>query len=234
MITLTQNLRYAFYKTMFFLLNPVCIRCDSWVMSSSYFCHRCNQFFLIPFLKNKIRYLDHGGKIYKINYQIDWIPEQSDSLSKLIYLLKSVSSKQAWNFYTEFFHELLDVKTCADEKNTSYIIPLPSSSEPFKHHHTKYFSQTIMDRYHYKVVDCLRFKTARKQQKNLPVFDRSEIEICFLEEKSDEIHRAQTLILVDDVVTTGSTLKAALSALKKVVSKDCEIVILTLFSRDKV
>lgn len=177
------------------------------------------------------RILEFNNKQLKVKYLIQWRPGESDCLSETVYLLKSALSASAWSYYSKIVIELLNLK---NKMNETFLIPIPSRKNKNRHYHTKYFSFFLAQSLKGSVFACLKSSGALQEQKGLNLDERSGVKFEFCEEFTSRVRGAQSIILVDDIITSGSTLKSCLETLKPHLSRDCKIDIIALFSREKI
>ncbi len=232
-MSLLFKIKKLIRKQYFSLKNPCCLKCDSLQINETGFCSNCFEISVADITFLKVRKLEINDDVYEVNYLIDWIPEQSDSLSDLVYLLKTFETESSWRYYSQAF-AILNDKFTAFCHIKSAIIPIPSHQFNYNSFHTKYFSKAISEQCSIQIYDCLKIKNLGHQQKNLNSYLRRQIELSLHEDFTRKIADLQQVIIVDDIITTGSTLAAAIDVLSFYLKKDCQITILTLFSRGKI
>lgn len=214
-----------------YILNPVCIRCESIDVEASYFCHDCYKQFLFPRLYEKSRRLVLSQcESHDITYLLDWIPYESDALSHLVYLLKKRRSRFAWKDIVKNYDMIK--MTDGKEHLKGLIIPVPGRDSTKSSYHTGFMSHYLSQNCGLQVLNILTFQTGVQEQKRKNKCERQLIKLAVNEEFTLQLCAADYVVLIDDIVTTGSTLAAATKAIRPYVKNHCQIVILTLFSRD--
>lgn len=213
-------------------LYPLCLRCGSLSVHSSLFCHFCETEFLLPRMMNHYRVIKDQGSLFTVDFLLHWIPQESDSLSELVYLLKHRLSFLVWKFYVEkFLH--FHSKNRSSKLKTA-LIPIPGSRQGKTAYHTQYFAQAWQQLSQVEVVNCLKSHSEQGEQKELTLEERGLSQMSFLEDFTTGMDQYDRVILIDDIVTSGHTLKASLMALKPHLKPDCLIEIKALLSRDKI
>lgn len=204
------------------MLSPLCVRCGSFQVQECFLCKNCEESFLNGRLKPQWRDLNN----HFVQSLIEWHPGESDSLSEIVYLLKSRLSQKAWAFYSR------QVKiTCS---HNAVIVPVPSSRTGRTAFHTKYFAEALRAQHQVSIIDCLLSFEQKGSQEALTVEKRAEIQFQFIEDFTQKMRSYHRVILIDDIITTGHTLSACLSVLKEHMRPSQEIEIIALFSRFKV
>jgi predicted amidophosphoribosyltransferase len=137
----------------------------------------------------------------------DWVPEQSDLLSKLLIELKGPKRKAAWANWARVFW-LERVSNFSDVKKVVFI---PSASTNGRHDHAFYFAEALAECSGGKFVNILK-KVTNSHQKGKSRDERAKLTIqSHVKIAAD---RKDTLyVLVDDVLTTGSTAYSSYRAL---------------------
>lgn len=148
-----------------------------------------------------------------------WYPGQSDLISNYIYALKGIKAKAAWRFYAN---------RIAKEFLNKYdlIVPIPSNKKLSQH--SFYFAQCLADNLRLPCLKLLEKSPLVSTQKKLSKVNRLTIDIKKREQFTTVDISDQRILLVDDVLTTGSSFKAAKMALELAQTTE----ILTLFFRD--
>ncbi len=213
------------------LICPLCVRCGSLQVGSNFFCLECEKEFLHLRIDMHTRSLEFKHKTYGVKYLINWTPGESDCLSSVVYLLKSRWSRSAWENYGRLFAKLFDFSFA---KNKTCFIPVPSGKKQKMSFHTRYFSQFLTDFYQADRLLCLKSAGHLQSQKSLRLDERSRIKFEFSEEFTSLVLAYNRVVLVDDIITSGNTIKACLETLKPHLAPSCKIEIIALFSREKI
>ncbi|MBC7753741.1 MAG: hypothetical protein H7Z71_05855 [Moraxellaceae bacterium] len=214
------------------LLYPLCLRCGSLSVRSSLFCSTCEESFLSPRMLKHSRVINLQGVSFTVDFLIHWEPQESDSLSELVYLLKSRLSYTVWKFYVEKLTQFQSPRKTVGLKTA--LIPVPGSRSDKKAYHTQYFARAWQGFSPGNVLNCLMSDAEHAEQKDLTLSERSRTKMKFLEEFTNEIYTYERIVLIDDIVTSGHTLQASFMALKPYLRPDCLIEIKALLSRGKI
>lgn len=214
------------------LLYPLCLRCGSLSVRSSLFCHLCETDFLLPRMMKHYRVIKDSDTFFAVDFLLHWVPQESDSLSELVYLLKHRLSFPVWKFYVEKFIHFQSQNRSSKLKTA--LIPIPGSRQGKVAYHTQYFVQAWNQLSPADVLNCLRSRPEQVEQKELSLAERGQSQMSFLEDFTTEIYQYDRIILIDDIVTSGHTLKASLMAIKPHLKPSCLIEIKALLSRDKI
>jgi predicted amidophosphoribosyltransferase len=178
------------------------------------------------------RVIKNPDTSFAVDFLLHWVPQESDSLSELVYLLKHRLSFPAWKFYVEkfiYFHS-----QNRSSKLKTALIPIPGSRHGKAAYHTQYFTQAWKQLSPADVLDCLRSRSEQAEQKELSLEERGVSKMSFLEDFTTQVYQYDRIILIDDIVTSGHTLKASLMAIKPHLKPSCLIEIKALLSRDKI
>ena len=208
------------------ILCPLCLRCGSLRVQSSLFCRACEVDFLFPRMQRHHRII----KDSRVDFLLHWVPNESDSLSELVYLLKSRLSFPVWKFYVEQFITLHSSK----KEFKTALIPVPGSRTGRVAHHTRHFALAWQHFCHGDIVHCLKTAPHHGEQKGLTLAERGAANMSFLEDFTSAIYQYNRIILIDDIVTSGNTLQASLQAIKPHLRSDCLVEIKALLSRGKI
>lgn len=213
------------------MLYPLCLRCGSLQGRTSLFCQNCEIHFLAARMGRHQRWINDSDERYIVDFLFHWIPEESDSLSELVYLLKSRLSRPTWKFFVKKFIEL-DQNQMSGNKTAA--IPIPGSRPDRIAYHTRYFSEEWVRQTGASLVPCLKSANTKASQKELSLEERANSTMEFLEEFTNILKDCERVVLIDDIVTSGHTIRASLTALKPYLRPGCLIEIKALLSREKI
>lgn len=196
------KLRFWFYR----VLIVDCFGCGSLVVHRYGICKNCEH----TILKNNLRketspkLLSKFGIPYRFLFH--WVPGEDEVLSKYVYLLKSIIAEPIWREISGFF--LINEKF----NQETVLVPIPSRKG---RRHSKYFAQGLVHHYGGSILPALNvINTNDKEQKQKSKEERFKIQFSLNEEFTEQLRLATKVILVDDVITTGASYKAAYTVLK--------------------
>ena len=172
------------------------------------------------------------GKIQKANEIL--IIEECDLLicSYYSFIVKDLilRLKYKGDFHAgEILAILLEEKIKESNLNVDFITYVPVAKDSLKKkefNQCEYLSKELGKRLGIKSIEILKKKNKVKEQKSLCKEEREKnVQNAFCL-KSYKNLEGKSIILLDDVMTTGSTLKACVRELKKI--KDIKIFLLTI------
>lgn len=171
-------------------------------------CEKCWSKFRPIFTQFKV---DNINAISIYNYD--------ETIKNLLYQFKGCFDIELSNIFLEKFCRELHLKY---EKFT--IVPIPSHFEDDK---TRGFNHVV------KMFECLKLpfefaleKTVRIKQSDRSATDRQNIsEILAI--KKDANISGKNILIVDDVYTTGSTMRAAINLVRKCNPRKIEVLVLS-------
>lgn len=213
-------IRQSFY-------NPVCLKCGSFFIENHLFCQYC----FVKFMQGRIDFTCSENHYYLI----DWPAYESDTLSRLVYHLKSNHCSLALHFYTELLSSYL--KTIDKVRICDYIIPLPGSQASSIHSHiiAKHISDLLKIPYLDVLVkeiplfdSELNLERAQKNRNKLQRENLTNIKYQKnVDPKTIDLLKKKKILYVDDILTTGNTVNAAF----KLLEQDGLPLVTTLFFR---
>jgi predicted amidophosphoribosyltransferase len=208
---------------------PLCIRCGSYFVQENYFCTVCAQQFFSEHYKQRVTALTSNLNVISF---IQWRRYQSDSLSEFIYLLKTKNSDLAWRWLVYTLEQQICQFVHPDPQVV--LIPVPGSRTSY---HTNYFCSAIQDLTGCKSVYALTKSTRQSDQKTLTAISRKSSKFLVSEEFTERLASFKQIYLVDDIITTGATLKNISEAIREALpepkKKGLKICGLTLFYRER-
>ena len=209
--------KWQFWLYRLFIVD--CVGCGSLVVHERGLCLKCEYEILDLYLSTDIQsqFIEKSGLRYRNLF--NWIPGASDVLSKYIYLLKSPLAEPLWHELARYF---LSQKEIINQQNTIFI-PIPSRK---KRKHSTYFAEALAEQCGGTVLSVLSVQSADQvEQKAKNREQRHRISFSLNEEFTEQLRLAQTIIIVDDVITTGASFEAAYNVLKtaKVCHKNIEL-----------
>ncbi len=208
---------------------PLCLRCGSFFLTKNYFCTKCTDHFLVNYFQKISQ--TYGSDLVVSSF-IQWPKNESDSLSELVYLLKTRTSDCAW----EWFVQNLDLEICAviDPLPNTILLPVPGSKYS---HHTSNFAKALQKLTGCRAIHALHKVNDNQNQKRKSVIQRQYTKFELNENFTEMLSTADHIYIIDDIVTTGSTLKNISNSLKsslyKETGKNVKMSALTLFYRSK-
>lgn len=197
------------------LAYPTCFSCGSFFQSDHLFCLKC---FDLKIAKRVS--LKKNTKIENHRFLISWNPGESDLISNYVYALKGVKAKEAWRYYAK---DLLNYK---DQFKYDFVTPIPSGHLLSKH--AKFFGQAVSHFLNIPYLEILEKDSQIKDQKKLSITERQQTQIKQCEQFTITDLENKRILLVDDILTTGSSFKAA----KRAIGPAKEVDLLTLFYRE--
>ena len=206
---------------------PLCLNCHSLLRSKHFLCQRCYDILL----KNhfQLSAMNLNSEINHYSF-IEWKKNQSDTISGLVHHLKRSYSEDFWNEMAGLCAELL--RPLLSTKLHVVFIPIPGHKTSF---HTHYFSTALAKHLRAKcLIDALG-KTNDQEQKLKNKIDRSSIRFNWNEEFTQKIPSNCMLVLTDDIITTGATLKNTVQIVQKQLiesgTHNVKVISVSLFHR---
>ncbi|MES2802346.1 MAG: phosphoribosyltransferase family protein [Bdellovibrionota bacterium] len=162
----------------------------------------------------------------RFRYLFRWIPGASDVLSRYVYLLKSPLAEPLWHELARYFISLKEISI----NQKRIFIPIPSRKN---RKHSLYFAEALAEQCGGVVLPLLSinaFDVIEQKAKNKE--QRHKISFSVNEEFTEQLRLGQTLVIVDDVITTGASYEAAYNVLKSRVVCPKNIELWTAFHRE--
>lgn len=190
-----------------------CLLCGSLIVEKSSCCKICEDKLLR--YKNSGRSANQFSLGLKTLSLFDWSPGTSDTLSKYIHLLKAGKNKNAWAWSTREFLKLNYEEVFSKTPTKKILIPAPPRSNQ-QNDHAYCFAKLLEDNRCGRLLQAFAPRepsTWARAQKHLSRYARVHRQYQHDVILSPDHWQDQSIVFVDDVVTTGSTAKSAYLAL---------------------
>lgn len=196
-----QLLRFYLYRL--FIVD--CVGCGSLVVHNRGLCLSC-EYELIDQLSVSPSEFSVTESGLRFRFLFRWVPGESKTLSRYVHLLKSPLAEPIWWELARYYSHSL-----SDQENIVFV-PIPSRKN---RKHSLYFAQALAQKFAGKTAPALQIKdTDTREQKRKNKQERRQIQFAMNEEFTELLRLARTIVLVDDVITTGSSYEAAYNVLK--------------------
>ncbi len=176
------------------------------------FCEICYAAKISPKLDIVSRALTDELKTLSI---FEWIPNESDLLSEMVYRLKGNRCVHAWEFYVNLCLQAL--KSELDINKIDYIVPVPSAKKTSVH--AAIFAKLAAEQLRKPVLPILINGSCDTEpaQKAKSKHERSELQISVHEQFTQKFDlldlKTKNILVVDDITTTGNSFKHVVRAL---------------------
>ena len=171
-------------------------------------CRQCEIYLETHVFNLKINELDSDISFFSL---CEWTDHNYELLSRLISSLKGNYNHDGWKWVVKHIVRHLMLKNNLPSKDTT-LIPAPSGSVDRKHSDVLAFE--LAEALKLPVdISCLSYTTKKTRQTVLRKQDRMNIKV------QSGKHSFKNIIIVDDVCTTGATIRASKDALIKSASK---------------
>lgn len=209
------------------LYNPVCLSCGSYFVLKHLFCEVCYQFKISPRVSLGKKFCEPNLSSFHL---IDWIAEESDLVSEMVYRFKSDKSVNAWQHYGKIL--LSELTREMDVHEIDCIVPIPGSTR--QSIHSQIFATVAKEILQKPILNILKKssdQSAFTEQKKRSKAERlrNSIEVCELitQDLSELGLQSKHVLVVDDILTSGSSFRQSIEAMGPV--KKATLV--TLFHR---
>lgn len=145
----------------------------------------------------------------------EWIPNESDLLSEMVYRLKGNRCVPAWEFYTKLCLQALLSEI--DTTKIDYIVPVPSVKKASVH--ADIFAKLVAEQLRKPILPILVNQGGGTEpaQKAKSKQERSELQISIHEKFTQKFDlldlKSKNILVVDDITTTGNSFKHVVRAL---------------------
>lgn len=205
---------------------PTCFVCSALTKRKDRICTLCwNQFAKRAAKQCRMPKVFKHPKLKKVRvrYLFDWYPDADPALSKLLVGLKGGVSPETWPKLAKEFvaHHFADLHL-----EDAMIIPIPSRK--LARDHAENWGRALAD------ITKVPFENPLKHlstvsQKELPIELREFIQF----DLEPTVDLGSTIVIVDDILTTGSTTKAAIDVVMKSVKPPKTLEIWTVARRHR-
>ena len=209
------------------LYNPVCLSCGSYFVLRHLFCKVCYQFKIAPRVKLSKKFCESNLSSFHL---IDWIPEESDLVSEMVYRFKSNKSVNAWQHYAKIL--LSELGREIDVHEIDCIVPIPGSTAQSVH--SQIFAAVAAEILQKPILNILQKSAscgALTEQKKRSKAERLKNSIKVCELITQDLNalglQSKHVLVVDDILTSGSSFRQSIVAMGPV--KKATLV--TLFHR---
>lgn len=204
-----------------------CVGCGSLVVHKKGLCFACEEEIFSRFLIEPNQVFTLAKSKLKHRYLFKWNPDESDVLSGYVHRLKSPLAKVIWKELARIFIYQNQIVP-----NDRIYIPIPSSKN---RKHSLYFAAALAQKTNGHLLSALKLKKQpnAREQKTKNIAERQGVAFELCEEFTEQIAQAKMVVLVDDVITTGSSYKAAYNVLNNIGVLSENIELWTAFHRGK-
>jgi predicted amidophosphoribosyltransferase len=150
----------------------------------------------------------------KLNFKVvslwSWKRDDNRHLSVFLSALKYHPIEQDWETLAMEFSRVLIQQNLAPQEAFVFV-PCPSSTRN-ECDHARMLAKALGQYWQAPVFDAL-IKETTGHQKSKEFWERDNLRVQRVEKNSKDIPAGRLVILIDDVLTTGSTAKASIKAL---------------------
>lgn len=197
-----------------------CLYCGSIFRKADGLCDYCSKSLWEASSETEIHFQQLDGDLKERPLEVvslfEWIPGQQEVLSRLVMALKGHDRRALWKYYAQCFWQRHLISFPAVDKR---ILLVPSPSRTLRVDHASLFTLGLQEAMGGAICNVLQREPDFIEQKRKSKEQRLAVRFQWAENFSAaqfrRLSRGHRIVFVDDVVTTGSTAKAAWKALGK-------------------
>lgn len=194
-----------------FIYNEPCCLCGTYLRGQGPTCSVCWEQLLERFQSAAPERREQDIAVSLFN----WIPGDGAKISRLVRHLKGDHQASEWRWIARAWlgQGVWPSHRKSARAKALVLVPMPS---PTGRLHALHFARGFAEELGAEVCDYLRLDgaPAHAEQKNLRRWSRRRRRLRCREDITLSELKAKTIVLIDDVVTTGSTVRAARQALR--------------------
>lgn len=185
-----------------------CLQCGSFAVRKSMLCSSCE----VSLFKNSFQSAEFSGEVHKIPCfgLFQWYRDRNRILNRLSLALKGGRQRKAWDHYAELF--LLEWLKAEAIPSSVVLVPCPSHKGGPDHAY--WFAEALSRKTGIPLCNYLECVDVNEQKK-LSRQERQRLISLKFRLKQDINEKFSRVYFVDDIITTGATVFAAHSLLKK-------------------
>lgn len=219
------------FKSLFDLLFPkVCLGCESFLMSNEeIICTSCRHD--LPLTNYHVESENELTKKFYGRIKIEFgasmlFYHKHGIVHELIHNLKYYRHQEIGSFLGNWYAE--DLKNLEIIKKFDTIIPVPLHKKRLKergYNQIETFGKTLSEKLSIPYDDSILFRNIYSKTQTKKNFSgRTDVNIAIFDVSFTEKDHGKHFLLVDDVITTGSTLEACARAILKIPDSKLSIV----------
>ncbi|GEC78456.1 ComF family protein [Flavobacterium aquatile] len=211
-----------------------CAGCNSFLLKNEYvICTECRH--EIPLtnhykIKNNEAYSKFYGRIPIEFASAFFYFHKKGIVQEMIHKLKYKGHQEIGSAIGYWYAE--ELKKCIEISNVDFIIPVPLHEKRLKergYNQVTTFGESLSQTLNVKYNDSILIRNVySKTQTTKSILGRSTVIESVFGVKFDENHHNKNFLLIDDVITTGSTLEACSRELLKIPGAKISIVCMAM------